>query len=212
MSAIVNGPEQRADAIEAAIGRLASDGYAVADNLIGAALAGRLLARLAKLQSEGALATAGVGREGGRQVVHAIRQAAIHWLNGEDAAERDLLALAETIRVAINRQLFLGLFHFECHFIAYPVGGFYKRHLDALAGTRNRVVSFVTYLDPDWLPEHGGALRLWNSPEDVEPPALEIVPRAGRVVLMLSEHIPHEVLPAHRPRHAIAGWWRVASG
>lgn len=198
--------------LAAAIERLSEDGFAVIDDFVPPALVRRLAERLDNLQAADALATAGLGREGERQVDRSIRRAAIRWLDASDAAEADLLALAETIRIAINGRLFLGLFHFECNFISYPVGGFYRRHLDSLAGARNRVISFTTYLDPDWQAEDGGALRIWRAPDDVGPPALDVLPRAGRVALMLSEEIPHEVLPTNRPRRAIAGWWRVASG
>ena len=199
------------DPIGGAVARLAADGFAVVDGLLPVDLPKRLMARLRALDTDGALATAAVGRDKGRQIDGAVRRAAIRWLDGDDAAERDLLDFAEVMRIAINRSLFLGLFRFECNFIAYPVGGFYRRHLDSLVGARNRIVSFVTYLDDDWREADGGALRVWRHADDEGEPALEIVPRAGRVVLMLSEQIPHEVVPALRPRHAIAGWWRVAA-
>lgn len=200
------------DGIGAAIDRLASDGFAVLDDFVPPALVAALAARLHQLEAAEALATAGIGRDGDRAVDRRIRRAAIRWFDGRNEAERGMLDLAESLRLEINRQLFLGLFHFECHFIAYPVGGFYRRHLDSLAGSRNRIVSLATYLDPGWTAEDGGALRIWRSREDVGPPAVDVVPLAGRAVLMLSEEIPHEVLPTNRPRHAIAGWWRVAGG
>jgi SM-20-related protein len=155
------------------------------------------------------MAAAAVGRDGGLRRDVDIRRAAIRWFDGGTEAERRFLAVAELLRSAINRRLFLGLFDFECNFIAYPTGGFYGRHLDSLAGAKNRVVSLIVYLDADWQADYGGALRLWSGPEDHGAATAEIVPQAGRVVLMMSEEIPHEVLPAHRPRHAIAGWWRV---
>jgi SM-20-related protein len=36
-----------------------------------------------------------------------------------------------------------------------------------------------------------------------------VTPELGTVVLFLSEEIPHEVLPAHRNRLGVAGWFRV---
>jgi len=196
-------------ASDALIASLAEQGYAVADRLFDPALITALAGELGAMEGAGTLASAGVGRAAGLRRDGDIRRAAIRWFDGGTEAERRFLGIAEQLRIAINRRLFLGLFDFECNFIAYPTGGFYGRHLDSLAGARNRVVSLVVYLDPGWQAADGGALRVWTAPDDEGPAAVEFVPQAGRVVLMMSEEIPHEVLPAHRPRHAIAGWWRV---
>ena len=196
-------------ASDALIASLAEDGYAVVDHLFDPALIKALAADLGAMESFGAMTMAAVGREAGRRQDADIRRAAIRWFDGGTEAERRFLAVAELLRIAINRRLFLGLFDFECNFIAYPTGGFYGRHLDSLAGAKNRVVSLVVYLDEDWQAEYGGALRIWSGTGDHGEAVAEIVPQAGRVVLMMSEEIPHEVLPTHRPRKAIAGWWRV---
>lgn len=208
MSAVLEADE--ASARHAAlVEQLALDGYAVADAIVPAPLVAALADELAGLEAAEALSIAGVGRDAALRRDSDIRRAAIRWFDGTTTAQRALLDLAEELRLVINRRLFLGLFDFECNFIAYPVGGFYGRHLDRLKGDRNRVVSFVTYLDADWRAEDGGALNLWLRPDDEGAPAASVIPKAGRVVLMLSEEIPHEVQPAHRPRHAIAGWWRL---
>lgn len=208
----VSGPAASADGsarLAELVDRLAEEGFAVADRVVPDRLATSLAAELAGHIEDGRLAVAGVGRDEAFRRDGEIRRAAIRWMDGGTDAEKELLALAEELRLLINRRLFLGLFDFECNYIAYPVGGFYGRHLDRLQGAKNRVVSFVTYLDAEWGETDGGALRLWRAPDDHGEPALTVVPRSGRVVLMLSEEIPHEVMPANRPRHAIAGWWRI---
>ncbi len=202
-------PSAPAERIDELVEQLATEGHARADDILPLPLIARLRDELIALAEAGELGTAGIGRETTYRQDGEIRRAAIRWLDGGTEAERALLGFAETLRQAINARLFLGLFDFECNYIAYPVGGFYGRHLDRLKGTRNRVVSFVAYLDPDWTEADGGQLRLWRHPDDDGPAAETILPKAGRMVLMLSEEIPHEVLPAHRPRHAIAGWWRI---
>lgn len=193
---------------DAAIEALAQDGYVVVDALFTNGLVAGLAGELAAMEASGTLVVAAVGRESGRRQAAEIRRAAIRWFDGGTAAEQRFLDVAENLRRAINRRLFLGLFDFECNFIAYPTGGFYGRHLDSLSGARNRVVSLIVYLDADWQADYGGILRLWKTNEEGAE-AVEIVPQAGRIVMMMSEEIPHEVLPSHRPRHAIAGWWRV---
>jgi SM-20-related protein len=44
---------------------------------------------------------------------------------------------------------------------------------------------------------------------DDDSTGIRVVPLHGTVVVFLSEEFPHEVLPAHRDRHSIAGWFRV---
>lgn len=210
MSEVLDAETDDFDAIvgDAAIEALALHGFVVVDDLLNHNIVGKLAGELVAMEASGTLAIAAVGREAGRRQSAEIRRAAIRWFDGGTDAEMRFLAVAERLRSAINRRLFLGLFDFECNFIAYPTGGFYGRHLDSLSGARNRVVSMIVYLDPGWQADYGGILRLWKSTDD-DAETLEVVPQAGRVVLMMSEEIPHEVLPAHRPRHAIAGWWRI---
>ena len=82
-----------------------------------------------------------------------------------------------------------------------------KRHVDAFKGQGNRVLSLVGYLNEDWLEENGGELVIYNSSDDVE--GTKVLPKKNTLVVFLSEQFPHEVLPATRTRHSIAGWFRV---
>jgi SM-20-related protein len=100
------------------------------------------------------------------------------------------------------------LFEFESHFAFYAPGGFYARHLDALKGARNRMVSVVTYLNTDWRSEDGGELVVWG-PEEDAPEVARVLPKAGTAIVFLSEEIPHAVEATHRPRLALPGWFRV---
>lgn len=154
-----------------------------------------------------ALSQAGVGREGDFQIDRTVRRDRILWLNRERAAPAKFLALAEQIRQGLNRRLFLGLFEFEAHFAHYPPGAFYKRHVDSFRGAANRVLSTVSYLNTDWQPGDGGELALYAEQGDLK--IAELAPLAGRMVIFLSEEMPHEVLPARRDRYSIAGWFRL---
>lgn len=202
-------PDRFGDLIDA----LARDGYAVASDVLPPQLVGRL-ADLADRRAEtGRLASAAVGRDRARSIDTGVRKVEASWLDGASEPEARFLELAEDLRVALNRRLFLGLFEFEAQFLVYPPGGFYQRHLDSLAGTRNRIVSLVAYLNRDWQIGHGGELDVWRAPDDEGEPAVTVAPRAGTLVLMLSEEIPHAVRPANAVRRVIAGWFRVnASG
>jgi SM-20-related protein len=196
--------------IETAVEQLGIVGYAICTELLPSELVVSLRAEQRRREDGGELAVAKVGRSGGGQTLGSnLRQAQSSWLNGQSAAEQQFMGFAERLRVAINRHLMLGLFEFEAQFLHYPPGGFYRRHIDALHGERNRVVSLVAYLNEDWNSADGGALAVWAADGGAGEPVVEVQPLAGTVVLMLSEQIPHEARVARRERRAIAGWYRV---
>lgn len=195
-----------ADAPEAWAGLIAGlvdHGWAVAPGFFPADLVAGLAAEAEALDQAGALAAAGIGRDGAAEPT--VRAAHIHWLDGDTAPRRRWLAAMEHLRLALNRALFLGLFEYEGHYAVYPPGAFYRRHVDSLAGARNRLVSAVAYLDTDWRWADGGQLRIWDRSGAL---AAEVAPEAGTLALFLSEEIPHEVRPTRRRRHAVPGWFR----
>ncbi len=159
---------------------------------------------LRRLQADGGLAPAAVGRAAGRARREDIRADSTCWLDDPrcgEAARRFLADLGE-VRTQLNRQLFLGLRSVEAHYAAYPPGGGYARHRDRFRDSDARRVSWVTYLNADWSDEDGGALRLWR-----EDGTTVDLPPVGGSVCFLSE-LEHEVLPARRERLSIACWMR----
>ncbi len=210
--------DNEASRIEAGVEKLGAVGFSICSGILPLELVLSLVAEQRRREDGGELIWAGVGRgitprvlaHDAQMLGASQRQARSSWFNDQSAAERHFLAFAERVRLVINRRLMLGLFEFEAQFLHYPPGGFYRRHIDALHGERNRVVSMVAYLNEEWTSEDGGALAVWAAGGEGEPVA-EIVPLAGTVVLMLSEEIPHEARAARRERRAIAGWFRVNS-
>lgn len=195
--------------IDLLIGDLADKGFGILPDALAPALVDRLIADCIAREEAGDMAHAAIGREDAHTIATRIRRVEASWLDGRSDGEAAFLALAEQMRIAINRRLFLGLFEFEAQFLTYPPGGFYKRHLDSLRGARNRVVSMVVYLNTDWQPADGGELDVWTDPDDHGQPIATVEPRAGTMVLMLSEEIPHAVRAANATRRVIAGWFRV---
>lgn len=187
---------------EAIACELATSGWGLFTQAVPKRLANRLSMRARSIDSWEA---AGVGRHADRQRNRFVRRDRICWISGEDPVEQAWLAWAEGLRIYLNRSLMLGLAHFETHFAHYPPGTFYRRHLDAFRGNSNRTLSVVFYLNPGWLPGHGGELVLYD-PSNLElgrfPPTL------GTLVVYLSETFPHEVLPTGTDRFSIAGWFR----
>ena len=195
------------DPCELVVEGLASQGFAVVPGFLSTTL-WRALRREAWLRDRRReFVAAAIGREDNQHRNDLIRRDRTCWLEQSSLAQTQLREQLERLRLAINRELFLGLFDYEAHFAIYEAGAFYRRHLDAFGHSNPRVVSTVLYLNPGWPADGGGHLRLWAQPRARQPVA-EVVPEAGTLVCFLSEAIPHEVLAAQRQRLSIAGWFR----
>ena len=192
------------------IDSLADHGVAVVDEALPPELVDALWSR-ARRQPIDDFAFGGVGR-GNDRLHESLRNDRILWLDPDDAITRSYFDWIESLRNELNRTLFLGLFEYECHLAWYPAGSFYQRHRDAFRGGASRRVSTVLYLNRAWASDDGGALVLY-APSASEPDAQgsrTVAPIYGRLVVFLSEEVPHEVLPAQRSRYSIAGWFRSA--
>jgi len=172
---------------------------------LGEKLLGDLVAEAEFLDRSDAMKRAGIGR--GRDLTRdsSIRRDRIAWLQGDSVPQAALFDFFESLRSGLNQRLFLGLRRFEAHYATYHHGDFYKKHLDSFRGRALRVVSLVLYLNDDWKPEDGGELQVFNRDDEV---CGLVMPQKGRMVLFLSEEIPHEVLAARRTRYSIACWFR----
>ncbi|WP_252738348.1 2OG-Fe(II) oxygenase [Saccharophagus degradans] len=183
--------------------QLRVQGYSINAEAVPASLAHALYQQAKREQ----LRPAGIGRQQSHAVDRSVRKDSISWITAESAAGTEWLAWADSLKVALNRQLLLGLFSFESHFAHYPPGGFYKKHVDAFKGEANRVLSMVVYLNPQWRDEDGGELVIYL--EDGS--SVKVAPRFATLVTFLSEEFPHEVLPAKADRYSIACWFRMNS-
>ncbi|MEM8561450.1 MAG: 2OG-Fe(II) oxygenase [Pseudomonadota bacterium] len=74
---------------------------------------------------------------------------------------------------------------------------------NAQQAASSRVLSLVTYLNPDWSVDAGGELVLYTKAE-----AVEVLPVHKTLVVFLSEEFEHEVRPATADRFSVAGWYR----
>lgn len=187
------------------IDELAERGWSLQPSFLPSDVTHDLAAECRRREAAGALAPAGVGRGEALVVQEGIRGDQIQWLEpGQSALCDRYLALMDELRQELNRTLFLGLEEFECHFALYPPGGFYRTHLDRFRDDDSRCVTAVLYLNPDWQPADGGALRMYLG----EGESLDIPPLAGHMVVFLSGEFPHEVLVTHSERLSLTGWFR----
>jgi SM-20-related protein len=168
------------------------------------------LALLEKMQAEQNIEfkKAAIGRGIEQQINTEVRCDKISWLDNQDHIDREYILVMNQLKDGLNRRLFMGLFDFESHYAVYEPGAFYKKHLDSLHGSQNRILSTVFFLNPDWQENDGGELILYDE-SDLP---LEVVnPNIGTLVLFLSERFPHEVRPTMKTRNSIAGWFRVSN-
>jgi SM-20-related protein len=180
-------------------------GWCMQDHFLPPDLTAQLAAECQQAMRSGQMKGAGVGSGHAPLLQPAIRGDHIQWLEaGRSGATDRYLASMEVLRQQLNRELFLGLDEYESHFALYAPGAFYRAHLDRFRDDDKRTVSVVIYLNNNWLPGHGGALRLHPEGES----SIDILPEAGRMALFLSGEMLHEVLPTARERLSIAGWFR----
>jgi SM-20-related protein len=182
---------------------LAEDGYAIIDDFLTAKEVESITAldgfKNGLLQFE----KAGIGKSEGKQINEAIRGDYIQWIDS-NTAEPPLQNYMHRLRELIafvNQNLFLSLKDCEVHQTIYPIGSFYKRHLDQFKKDDHRKLSVICYLNENWQEAEGGQLRLYLKSE-----SKDVFPLAGRLVCFRSDLLEHEVLPATRERLSLTGW------
>ncbi|MEO6799713.1 MAG: 2OG-Fe(II) oxygenase [Rhodanobacter sp.] len=145
-------------------------------------------------------------RVGAARTATPLRGDSTRWFEADalSAPQQAFADRIDALRIALNRELMLGLVECESHYAVYPPGAGYMRHLDRMRDSDARVVSAVFYLNDGWQETDGGALRLYLP----DGSARDIFPHVGMLLLFLSAQFEHEVLPAARDRMSIACWMR----
>jgi SM-20-related protein len=185
---------------------LSATGIAVQDGYLDAAQVRALSDCLQQRRQRGDFAEGRIGRDATLQKNPAVRGDRTCWLcEPLFAAERELLAALEQLRMQLNRELYLGLFELELHYAWYPPGAGYARHVDQPRGSAARLMSIILYLNEDWQTEAGGELELYQGRGERR----RLEPQAGRLVCFLTGGREHAVLAAHRDRFSISGWYRA---
>jgi SM-20-related protein len=188
---------------------IADAGWCVTPGFLSPHEVSDLRGEAAALRARGAFRPAGIGQGQQLAVNPQVRCDQIRWVDPEQngAAIRGYLARLEDLRMTLNRELFLGLDDFEGHLALYPPGSFYRRHLDQFRGVERRTLSCILYLNADWQPADGGALRIYlDAPNPGR--CTEVAPQGGTLVTFLSARFEHEVMPARRERLSLTGWFR----
>lgn len=191
------------DKFEAIIEQIVEKGFGILDDFLTAEEVVDLNKSFAERYNNKLFKQAGISKQ--HEVIKTIRGDEIFWLEKENAdnTEKSFLDKLESFIEYVNYTCYLGIRSYEIHYASYPVGTFYKRHLDKFKSDSGRKLSFICYLNENWQPEDGGQLALY-----LENETLEILPIGGRLVCFESDKIEHEVLQTNRERKSITGWLR----
>lgn len=181
---------------------LAENGFAIADQFLSQNEIQSILSS-PQFQRAAQFKKAGIGKQQQHQINEGIRGDLIQWLDkGTATAGLQLyMERVHDLMTYLNQALFLSLKDFEAHMTVYPIGAFYKRHLDQFRKDDHRKLSVICYLNEDWQNDDGGQLRIYL-PHDTK----DVFPIAGRLVCFRSDKLEHEVLPARRERLSLTGW------
>jgi SM-20-related protein len=191
------------ESFEFVIEGLVARGYAVLDDFLRPEEVRSLSVLLLQKFEQGQFRQAGIGKGTLHTKNLQVRGDHIHWLseNSPDVAERQYLERIGQFMRYLNTTCYTGLRSFEFHYALYPVGAFYRRHLDRFSDDDSRQYSVVCYLNQNWKPAMGGELVIYLEGETVS-----VLPQAGRLVVFRSGELEHEVRLARQPRLSITGW------
>lgn len=198
------------DTYESLIDGMLTNGYGLADQFLTTAEVDALAAQLHRRQADGEFHAAGVGNHAA-SVETTVRGDAIHWLERAEAtpAENTFLNRMDGLMAYLNQTCYLGLRDHEFHYASYPVGTFYRRHVDRFRADSRRELSVICYLNTNWLPTDGGQLDLFLTDTAGADHTEPIAPLGGRLVCFESDRIEHEVQIATRERLSLTGWFRT---
>ena len=187
-----------------------NNSYVVVDDFVDEGFRKALLKEQIDLLNQGQFTKAAIGKRDQRQVRIEIRSDEVLWMDSTALSPLQAIFWEKVAEVqqVLNRRCFLGLKSFEGHFARYPIGSFYKRHLDQFHAVPHRIVTLILYLNESWTEADGGQLRMYFPQEDGSERMEDVLPLGGRLVVFMSEEIPHEVLPTQKDRISITGWLR----
>jgi len=183
---------------------LAKQGYSVQQDFLSTNEVKNLLIDFNRSLDDGLFSAASVGNKLKATLDPGIRSDKIFWLDTKacSGAQAVLFKKLEALRLECNQSLYLGLLDVEGHYAFYAEKALYQKHLDAFRDDDSRVLSVILYLNENWQKGDGGELLLHTAePQKVEP-------RAGTLVVFLSNKIEHEVLESHKPRKSFAAWFK----
>ena len=183
--------------------KLAENNFVILDDFLNPTLLRKIQIFLKLKLEEEEFRKAGIGTLGDFTLDKSIRGDWIYWLDKtRDTEIKEFYLLIEELTDQMNRLCYLGALGCEFHLAHYPEGTFYKRHLDQFRERNNRILSVIFYINRDWNQTNAGQLRVYGPDETF----LDIDPLPGRMVLLRSDIVYHEVLKTNADRYSVTGW------
>ena len=192
---------------EKVIDDLLQQQYSVVDDFFSKQEVEDLRDSLLQKYDEDEFKKAAIGNQFNELIVKTIRGDFISWIDElqKNKAEAVFFDKIEHFTNYLNRTCYLGIQEREFHYALYPIGTFYKRHLDTFQNDDSRKLSIVCYLnEEDWQEAFGGELAIYKADETIN-----IFPLKGRMVVFESQVLEHEVKPVQRERLSITGWLKT---
>jgi SM-20-related protein len=192
------------------IERIAKNNWTKQDNFLPVDIAEEILDEIRYRWHEDDFKKAGVGRADNFDIRPEIRTDKILWLNPNNLSKalKYYWDIMEDYKLQLNQAFFLSLVEFEAHLAVYPVGSFYKKHLDQFKNVQHRLITCIFYLNKSWDEINAGQLRIYNNDFSS---CTDIFPEFNSFVSFRSDLVYHEVLPTKRERYTVSGWLRVRS-
>lgn len=189
---------------------LETEGFCIVADALPPDVIGQLRNELLQQWNNDEFRSAAIGKGENRTVNASIRNDEVKWLDMETMtpSQHHYCQSMEGLRMMLNRQLYLGLVEFEVHLALYTAGAYYKKHVDRFRGSSLREVTAILYLNDTWQEDDGGELLIYRNIDD-DQAFKKILPLGGQLVVFLSSEFPHNVLPAHRQRMSITGWFKT---
>ncbi|AXE17623.1 oxidoreductase [Runella rosea] len=186
---------------------LSGQSYGVIDSFLTSEEINGLVINLRKRHAAGSFKEAGIGQGSGQHIQVLVRGDQILWLEEFSVVEIEQVYYKKinALIQSLNQSCYLGLKDFEFHYALYPIGAFYKRHLDRFKTDSHRKISVVCYLNEDWQATDGGELVIYLPNK----PPVKISPVGGRLVCFEADILEHEVLPATHERLSLTGWLKT---
>ncbi|WP_339607758.1 2OG-Fe(II) oxygenase [uncultured Roseivirga sp.] len=185
------------------VDQLSQNDFVVIDDFLDKQLFENIRAYfLDRLETDG-FSDAAIGALNQKQLEKSIRGDKIYWLERKNDLEMEsFFQLSDELIQQLNQLCYLSLSGCEFHLAHYPIGTFYKKHIDQFKGRSNRLISVIIYLNVGWKPGDGGELKVFK--ENGE--ELLVEPLAGRCVMFKSDTVPHEVMKTQVNRYSLTGW------
>ena len=175
----------------------------ISEDFLGKALCQNLAANLLELNAADVLKEASIGNDSKIIQNSLIRSDKIHWLDKShnNEFENEFFAKIDAFVAYLNRSCYTNISSYEFHYSLYEIGSFYKPHLDQFENDNQRQFSMVSYLNPNWQPQDGGELHIYQTNNNQM-----ISPTESKTVFFKSDELKHEVLETNKQRLSVTGW------